>query len=321
MLNAIIDGTFPVTSEQWQQAEAAHRASMVTALDLEATLLRTVAVFDQAGIDHRVLKGSAVAHLDYSDPAIRSFGDVDLLVRPSQFDAAVEVLTALGHRRKFPEPRRGFDRRFGKGTCLIAQNAHEIDLHRTLAMGPYGVRIDLDTLWRRSSRFELGGRQLSALGAEERFLHACFHAALGDNPSRLASLRDVAQMHLSGRLDPGLTRELISSWEADAVVARALRLAAEALGLEPAGPLASWATEFSPGRRDRRFLAVYGGVTPTYAAKSFAAIRAIPGLRDKAAFVFTLALPDRDYVRQRHEGAIRRWRRGLRQILRAQRSR
>ena len=32
------------------------------------------------GIRSRVLKGPAVAHLDYPDPALRAFGDVDLLV-------------------------------------------------------------------------------------------------------------------------------------------------------------------------------------------------------------------------------------------------
>jgi hypothetical protein len=311
LVMAILDGALPTTPEQAGEAEQAHRASMVTALALEATLIGTAAL----------LKGTGVAHLDYPDPALRSFGDVDLLIRSSQFDEAVEALVATGHRRKFPEPRPGFDRRFGKGSCLVNPGGHEIDLHRTLAMGPYGVRLDLDDLWRRSSTFELAGRQLRALGPEERFLHACFHSALGDKTPRLASLRDVAQMQLARPLDLDLTRRLSSSWGADAVVARAVRMAADVLGLETDGPLAGWAAGFSPGRRDRRSLAVYTGATPTYAAKSFAAVRAIPGLRDKAAFVFTLAFPDRHYLEQRNEQPTRRWLRGVTQVLRARRSR
>lgn len=321
LVRTILDGALPTSPEQAEEAALAHRASMVTALALEATLFRTAALLEETGIDHRVLKGSGVAHLDYPDPALRSFGDVDLLVRSSQFDAAVEALVAAGHRRKFPEPRPGFDRRFGKGSCLVSPAGYEIDLHRTLAMGPYGVGIRLDDLWGRSTTFELGGRQFNALGPEERFLHACFHAALGDKTPRLASLRDVAQMQLARPLDPDLTRRLSSSWGADAVVARAMRMAADVLGLESDGPLARWAKGFSPSRRDQRSLAVYIGPTPTYAAKSFAAVRAIPGIRAKAAFVFTLALPERRYLELRRERLTRRWMRGLTQVLRARRSR
>lgn len=320
LLRAILDEALPATSEQAEEAVFAHRASMVAALALEASLVRTVERLDKAGIDHRVLKGTAVAHLDYPDPALRSFGDVDLLVRSTQFDDAVEVLVAAGHQRKFPEPRPGFDRRFGKGSCLVAPDGLELDLHRTLAMGPYGVRVEVDDLWRRASTFEVGGRLFHALGPEERFLHACFHAALGDKTPRLASLRDVAQMHLARPLDVDLTLRLCSSWGADAVVARALRMAGDVLGLAPDGLLAGWATGFSPSRRDRRTLAVYTGADPTYAAKSFATLRAIPGIRQKAAFLFTLALPDRRYLEQRHEGPARRWLRALGQVLRARRS-
>jgi putative nucleotidyltransferase-like protein len=321
LMSAILDGALPATAEQTEEAVLAHRASMVTALALEASLVTTAALLDEASIDYRVLKGTGVAHLDYPDPALRSFGDIDLLVRSSQFDDAVEALVAVGHRRKFPEPRPGFDRRFGKGSCLVSPGGHEIDLHRTLAMGPYGMQIDLDDLWRRASTFDVAGRPFRALGPEERFLHACFHATLGDKTSRLASLRDVAQMQRSRPLDLHLTHHLSSSWGADAVVARAVRTAGDVLGLEADGPLARWAIGYSPGRRDRRSLAVYTGATTTYAAKSFAAVRAIPRLRDKAAFVFTLVLPDRRFLEQRHESPTRRLRRGLLQVLRARRGR
>ena len=319
LVSAVLDGALPATGAQLEEAQLAHRASMVTALALEATLVRTAAILDEAGIDYRVLKGSGVAHLDFPDPSLRSFGDVDLLIRPGQYDDAVRVLVAVGHQRRFPEPRPGFDRRFGKGSCLVGPDGHEIDLHRTLAMGPFGLRVDLADLWRRSSTFELAGHPFHALGPEERFLHACFHAVLGDHPPRLVSLRDVAQMHLTRPLDVDIILGLSSSWGADAVVSRAIHLAAETLGLHGDGPLTRWAVEFAPDQRERKFLAVYSGAPRSYAAKSFAAIRAIPGVRDKAAFVFSLALPTRGYLKQRRQRQTRRWLRGLMEVWRARR--
>jgi hypothetical protein len=303
LLNAVLAGDLAVTPDQAEEAKLAHRASMATALMLEATLIETAATLGEAGIDLRVLKGPAVAHLDYPDPALRSFGDIDLLVRSSQFDDAVAALVSAAHRRKFPEPRPGFDRRFSKGSCLVHPGGYEIDIHRTLAMGPYGLGLKVDDLWRRSSAFELAGLRFDALGPAERFLHACFHAVLGDNPPRLASLRDVAQMHLARPLDVDVVRRLSSSWGADAVVARAVTSAGG-----------------EPGRRDRRSLSVYSDVSANYAAKSWAAVRAIPEVRDKAAFVFALALPKRRYLDQRRERPLRRWVRAAAQVLRVRRS-
>jgi hypothetical protein len=320
LVAAIRAGAVPVSVEQAEEAELALRSSMVTALALEATLVRTGALLDGAAIDYRVLKGTGVAHLDYPDPSLRSFGDIDLLVRSTQYDDAIAVLVKAGHYRRYPEPRPGFDRRFGKGSCLVGPAGHEIDLHRTLAMGPYGLRVDLEDLWRRASPFELAGRAFKALAAEERFLHACFHAVLGDNPPRLASLRDVAQMHLARPLDVDLTLRLCSSWSAEAVVSRAVALSEKLLEIREEGPLSRWAAGFSPDRVDERFLAVYSGVSSSFAAKSFEALRAIPGLRDKAAFLFSLVMPSRGYLEQRRQTPIRRLRRGLGQVRRGRRS-
>ena len=55
---------------------------MQSCVQLERVLLETVAELDALGAEFRVLKGTAVAHLDYPDPSWRGFGDIDLLVRP-----------------------------------------------------------------------------------------------------------------------------------------------------------------------------------------------------------------------------------------------
>jgi len=321
LARAIAEGALPVTTDQAESAELVQRASMATSILLERTLLETGRCLHGAGIDFRVLKGTAVAHLDYPDPSMRSFGDIDLLVRSSDFDAAVEVLTGTGHVRKFPEPRPGFDRRFGKGSCLVGPHGHEIDLHRTLAMGPFGLSLRLDDLWATSSTFTLAGREFTALGTEGRFLHACFHAALGDATPRLAALRDVAQMQLSPTLDLDRVRQLSSAWDADPVVARAAGLAAEAFALEPAGPLADWAAGVRPTRRGQRAMSVYVDPAQSYAGKSFAAVSTVGGWRSKAAFLYALVLPRRRYLVERREGRVHRWRRGVVQILRSVRGR
>ena len=148
--------------------------------------------------------------------------------------------------------------------------------------------------------------ELSALGREERFLHTCFHASLGDNPPRLLALRDVAQVLLDGRLDLHLVRALAASWQADAVLARAVHLTWQTFRLDVAvSPLAAWATAYRPDHHERRALAAYTDPHGGYSARSAAALRAVPGVRDKAAYLRALAFPARDYLDPRHRGPRR----------------
>lgn len=314
---AVVDGALDVDDDRRAQVARMHRSAMVGAIALERAMLRAVDVLVPVGIDYRVLKGTAVAHLDYADPSLRSYGDVDLLVRSEDLDAAIAALEGVGHVRRFPEPRPGFQRRFGKGNCLVTPEKMEIDLHRSLAMGPFGLTIVLDDLWARRSTFVLAGVEVPALALEERFLHACIHAALGDPIPRLSPLRDVAQMLLAPGLDGEKVRELSATWRIDAVVARAVGLAGGAFEL-PSGahPLLEWARRFEPAARDRRSLRVYTDPGQTYAAKSFAALRAIPGIASKVAYLRALLFPARSYVAGRHAGRLRRWGRGLAQVLR-----
>ena len=316
LLLAVRDGAIPTRPGQAEQAATAHRDAMASVLLLERLLLDTVALLDGAGIAWRVLKGSSAAHLDYPDPELRAFGDVDLLVRSEQFDEAVLVLGGAGHSRRYPQPRPGFDRRFSKGASFVTREGSELDVHRSFAMGPFGLTMKLADLWARQSTYRIGGVELGALAREERFLHACFHASLGDNPPRLLALRDVAQTLLGGELDVHLARALAASWQADSVLARAVQLTCRAFGIDVAvSPLAAWATAYQPDRRARRALAAYTDPTGGYSARSLAGLRAVPGLRDKGAYLRALVFPTREYVDPRHQGRVKRWRHGARAIL------
>jgi hypothetical protein len=309
LLQAALDGSLPTTAAQLEEAHEAHLSSMWTVLLIERVLLDIADQLTAADVEFRVLKGSACATLDYPDPSLRSFGDVDLLVASDDFDAAVAALVSNGHQRRYAEPRPGFDRRFSKGASFLTASGFEVDLHRTFVMGPFGLRVDLDDLWRTSASFEIGGRKLQALGHEERFMHACYHTALGQSEPRLVPMRDVAEMLLFGSLDMDRVRDLMSRWKAEPVVARAVVLTWEALKLADAVSLSVWARRYEPDERDRKALAVYTARHGSYAAKSLEALRAIPRLRDKAAFVCALAFPQRSYLDDREHGVISRWRR------------
>ncbi len=319
LLAAATDGALDLSAKRLEQVRALHLTSMATTVRLERELLLAHGLLSGAGIGVRVLKGPAVARLDYADPALRPFADIDLLVGGEQVDAASDVLTGAGYRRRFPQPRPGFDRRFGKGSSFRTPDGHEIDLHRTLVMGPFGLSLRVEQLWGAGTPFEVGGVGMTALGADERLLHASFHVALGDVPPRLAPQRDVAEMLLFGAHDHERLVALAEGWQAGPVLASAIALTWRTLGLEPVSshPLVTWAHDRGTTAPERRRLAAYARPGTSYAGKSFEAVRALPSWSDRAALLRALLLPSREYVRQRHHGRLTRLRHGLRQVHRS----
>jgi len=283
------DGAWPLSDAQRAELEDDHVAAMAHVLRLERDLLRVHEVLAGAGVPFVVLKGTAVAHLDYTDPAHRAFGDNDVLLPTDRFAEGMTLLLGHGYVRPAAELRPGFDVRFGKGATLVGDQT-ELDVHRTLAMGPFGLLVRLDELWDRPAPFELGGRRLLALGAEQRYLHACFHAVIGNPSGRLLPYRDVAEMLLYGTHDPDRLRQLAAAWSAEVVLARAVTDTWEALGITERGPLVEWAHEWVPTRREARLKSVYGPGA-SYAAKALAGLTVLPRWRDRVAYVRMLALP------------------------------
>jgi hypothetical protein len=316
LVQAVVDGALPAHDLQVAEAVDLHTRAMASTVLLESTLLDALDAMSAAGVEARVLKGSAVAHLDYPDPALRSFGDVDLLVRSDDVDTAVTALTEAGCRRRYPQPRPGFDAHFGKGASFWTPTGEEIDLHRTFAMGPWGLKIQLEDLWSgEPSTFRLAGRAVRALGAEERFMHACYHTVLGDSPPRLVPQRDVAQMILNGRINTDRVHDLVAAWNGEAVVAEAVRTTWQTLGIADVVELSAWAAGYVPSPRERHDLEVYVEGKASYAAKSAAAVRAIPGVRRKLSFLMALTFPKRSYLADRHSGLARRLGQGMAQVF------
>jgi hypothetical protein len=311
LLAAIAEGAMPATDEQWEQAVGLHNDSMTIAVHLERLLLDTVGLFRSADVEYRVLKGSALAHLDYPDPALRSFGDVDVLVPAESFDTAVRVVAAQGSRRQFATPNRDFDHRFAKGASFITADGRDLDLHRTFVSGPFGLTVGLPDLFASSSPFEVGGENLLALGPEDRFLHACFHAALGDIPPRLLALRDVVQILLYTPFSVDAVRERATRWRAEPVVARAVSLAWETLRIADAVPLSVWAGRYRLDREQQRSLRVYTDHLSTYSAQAVSALWALPTLSERVAYARAMLFPDRAYLAERDRGYLRRMRRGV----------
>jgi hypothetical protein len=265
-----------------------------------------VGLLEEHGVDVRVLKGPAVAHLDYAAPEQRAFGDVDVLVRSEQISAAIPILAQHGLARAFQPPTPGWDREFGKGALLRTDDGSELDLHRTLATAPLGLRIRLDDLWETSQPFVIGGVTVQALAREMRLLNAAYSAAVADTVPAPATLRDIAQIALHPDLDTTAVKDMASRWGGRAVLASAVSSAWRQLRIADVTALSAWAETYRPTESERRELALYQNVRAGETARALATARMLPSTATRIRFLWSLAAADADFAASaRHRGLTR----------------
>ena len=312
-VEAVTAGDLALDAAALDELYDRHDEQMALDLRLERMLGDAVDVLDGASIEYRALKGPVLAHTVYRDPALRSFGDVDVLVRDRDFDAAINALRVLGFRRRFVEPRPGFDARFAKGACLERSDGLELDLHRTLAPGAFGLRLARVDLFASAPRwFQVGIAKVAGLDDDLAFVHACFHAALGDDPPRLVPLRDVAELVRAG-VDVAAGLERLSAVGCAVVLQRALALVDQELEIDLTAATEAWSRMHPSTRVDRWILKSYGA-SRSYSSQAAVSFWTMPSMRDRAAFAHALAFPSRSYVRARGRGYTERLAKSVRLV-------
>jgi len=289
---ALADGALRSDDDTAQAVGEASVRAQAWSLLVERHHLVVHQILEAADIEHRFLKGPTAAHRFYDHPGLRPFRDVDVLVRGSVLDAAAALLEAHDHRRPSPQLVAGFERRFAKSVTLRSNAGIEVDIHRTLASGPFGVASP-DPLWARPAVLvNVGSAGLPALDPIAAFVHACIHAVTGTR-TVTSTLRDI-----TGAAPPAAnvaeTQALAAALGATACVAEACTRAIGALDLAPltvhdlaGGPIPP---------RQRAWLDLYLQ-RPGYRQMAWATVGAVPGLGPKARYLSALARAQRAHWR------------------------
>jgi len=301
-------GVLRLDAESTQElAELDARWSAHT-LRAEDVLLAVVRTLDDAGIPHRVLKGPALAELAWRWGEARRWVDADVLVPADRLDEVIDRCMADGATRSVPELRPGFDQRFAKSVTLRSELGPEIDLHRTLVLGPHQFIVPSVDLWADARVFASEDQELHTLSAEATLVHACMHATI-TGASRLATLRDVVEAFDGCAVDE--VTWLAERWKARPMVRDAGEAAAERLGLHD-HPFVLWSRGVLPSPEEERLATVYRGANRTTRNLTLASVRYVPGIVDKARFLLGMAMPASENRSSRGRSVVDQFRRLVR---------
>jgi hypothetical protein len=168
------DGVPPDAREKLQTRL---RAQYLFTLSMTAELFRLLADFGRAGIETLLVKGPLISLLAYGDPAVRSYVDLDLIVRHRDILPATQHMIALGFDADVPE--RAIQAGKVPGEYLFkrpgTQRLVELHTERTFRYYPRPMRVE--DLYARQRRVPLDGRDVPVLSLEDELLLNCIHGA------------------------------------------------------------------------------------------------------------------------------------------------
>ncbi len=205
------------------------RAQNFLTLRLTAELFLLLEIFTAKGIRALVIKGPVLAMRAYGNPAVRSYGDLDLLVRQKDIRRATESM--LDSNYEAAVSLRAIDAGKIPGQYLFSKPDSKllVELHNDFTLRYFPRPLPIEDFFARQIRVRLDGHEVSALSVEDELVLICIHGAK-HFWERLTWIADVAAL---------VSRQTSIDWERAAASARAvgaehllhtgLRLAADVL--------------------------------------------------------------------------------------------
>ena len=180
-----------VPTDMRQAVQEHHRAQAFSTLRMTAELFRLFELFAARGIPALVVKGPVLAMHAYADPAMRSYGDLDLLVRQRDIRRATESLQAAGYEATVP--LSAIDAGKIPGQFLFAKPDANllVELHNDFTLRYFPRRLPLEKLFARRVLVRLDGHEAPALAVEDELVYICVHGAT-HLWERLSWIADVA---------------------------------------------------------------------------------------------------------------------------------
>lgn len=301
LARAVRDGLALADTTTTAEIEEAWNLAMRRCLVMEERIVWLHGELTARGVEMRILKGSASAHLDHRGPELRDFGDIDVLVPGHDMPAVDDLFTREGFARSHRTPNRRYGQRFIKSATFRADV--EFDVHRTLTDNPLGHRIQVDDLWTTSTPFSLGTTTVHALPAELRFVHACLHAYLSRPPMRLSTLADLLALVRRPDLDHDLALEMARQWGVHHVITAAVNEAVAQVAW-PTDVHLGYVDADSPSITDAALVAAHRSTRSSSTVQTLLSLVTLPDTRTRIALIRSLLFASRQY-RADHRRPVR----------------
>ncbi len=202
---------------------------------------RVAAALEAAGIPVMLLKGLHLARYVYSEPALRTMADADLMVPRGDLARAEQLFLDGGYG---PVPRPDLEQFCTWSSHLaklVKPGAVDVELHWTIERPTSPFRIVPEELWARSREAVWERVRVRLLAPEDLLLHLALHVSYHHRFERaalkgLADVQAVVRKH-AGELDWASVVARANAWGASSFVYATLCLAGRILAVPVPAPV------------------------------------------------------------------------------------
>lgn len=167
----------PFYFKQW--VERAFRTSTLRMAAMYRKVANTLVKLNQSKIDYLVVKGPALANLVYPDPILRSFNDLDIVIRERDWHAMHCYLLAVGYiperNQLHPPPKVMpqeviYELKYWHPKLKLLLEVHYDDL-----LNAGLASRDFEGFWQRAMTIDVEGIPVKTLSIEDHLLHVSMH--------------------------------------------------------------------------------------------------------------------------------------------------
>lgn len=229
-----LDGVTVVAGPVRDELDAQRRRWRLHHLTTVRAVHELAGPMDARGVRWLVFKGPALAGSVYPDPGDRAYGDVDLLIHPSDLGAAVRVLESLGYRHGNHHWRHAAWIR--RAEFPMRRADVDIDVHWHVQYSRHeraDLMVDVDALHRRTRRATIAGVDVAVPSAEDALVLTAHHACRSGG-HRLVWSKDLERLLSEGGADLDVVVRIATESNLRGQVAVAIARSAAALSFDAA---------------------------------------------------------------------------------------
>jgi hypothetical protein len=270
------------------------RAQNFQTLRLTAELFCLIELFAAKDIPAVVVKGPVLAMRAYGNPAMRSYGDLDLLVRQRDIRRATELMLAAGYQAAVPLSAIDAGKIPGQYLFSKPDSNLLVELHNDFTLRYFPRRLPIEDFFARQIRVQLDAHEVPALSVEDELVLICIHGAK-HFWERLSWIADVAGLvSRQTRIDWGRAVESAKAVRAEHLLHTGLRLAGDLLHAPLPEKISAGAqSDASAAKLAKeilRWLPAAGSAPPSLFERAMFRLRMRGGLLAAPAYLLRLSL-------------------------------
>ena len=174
-----------------------YRTEILQNLFLEGELRKLLHAFNEANIRLILFKGPALAYTVYPEAHLRTYHDIDALIRPADLPRARDLLTELGYTfyeefraNVINSKRTGYNFRLERADSWLEVL---VELHTAPHASEIDADFDIESLWAGAQTITVVDEPALTMHPVDHFLYLCWHYRF-HGFSRLLWLYDLVVM-------------------------------------------------------------------------------------------------------------------------------